>query len=284
MAITGTPNTIGTQLAAWAADEFDTEIDRLAYQRQKLVPYIARKKPPKASLSIPLHAHLTPSSIATTADMSGHALTFSANTETEKVITPGTVTLNVSINDHVAWRMMTDPTDTFKESIVMAMAQKEDQDISSLFPALTTNTAGSYASPFGKSDYLSLQASVKHGAGEYADEGLYFAYHNLVEDSVFNIDAFVSAAFRGVTKESPAVSGVIPMGFGVTFIPCGNINSPVAGQYANAIWARRAFAIAHNKRASVEAQRFGAANWLICTADYAYGTVRDAYAGLLKSA
>lgn len=284
MAITGTAQTPGASLSAWVQDVWDSEIDRLCYQLQKFVPLITEKKPLNNKLHIQLHGNLTPGTVASTADMSGHGLTFSANTETEKTITPGIVALNVSINDSVGWRMQNDPEDTFKKSIEMAMAQKEDQDLLSLIIALTTNTEGSYASPLSKSDFLSLQAKVKNGLGEYAGEGLNFIYHNLVEDSVLNIDAFVSASYRGVTQNGPAVSGNMETGFGTKFVPCGNVNSPAAGQYACSIFGKRAFAISRNKRPSVEVQRFGAANWLICTSDYGYSTVRDQYAGLLKSA
>jgi len=283
MAITGTTYNAGTTGVQWVEQVWDNEIDRAPYQRGKLLKLVREAKPLMGQLNVSKHANLTPSTLANTADHSGHGITFAANTETKFTATPSSIQLNLSINDEMLEQMSTDPESTFKTSIEMAMAQKVDQDLATLFPLFSTNVQGSYAAPLDKSAFLALMSQVKNGAGEYADLGVTFAYHTLVEDSVFNIDAFVSAAFRGVTSASPAATGQLPTAYGVNFVGCGNVGTS-GGGYANAMFVKRGIAISFNQKASVSTQRFGHALWLLCRMAYGYGTVRDGLCGLLKSA
>lgn len=282
MAITGNTYNPGTQGAAWVNEVWANTIDREAYNLAKIRPLILKQPALHKKLHIPKHAALSPSTIADTVDMSGHGLTFSANTEVEFTKTPHTVSLNVSVNDNQIGRMMVDPKDTLRTSITSALAQNVDQAIATLFAALTTNISGSYAAPLDLSTILEAKSKCRVGAKEYADDGqMNFVYSDTQEDSVLSIGNFVQAYVRG-DNENPAVGGKIIEAYGLRFVCTGNVQNS-GGGYNNCVFIQRAFVISFNQEPTVEAQRFGLATWLLGWSDFGTDTLRDGYAALAKS-
>lgn len=275
----GTVYTPGAAALAWVEQVWDKEIDVEAYERSVIRRFVTDKPKGAAQMNIRKHANLTPSALATTSDLGEPA--FSANTETVFTMTPSWIDLNVSVSDMVLARMMIDPSDTLKSSIESAIAQKIDQDLATLFAAFTTNISGNYASSLDKAKVLDAKSKVHAGAKEFGDDDLHFFYHHLQDDAVLNVDSFVNAQVRG-SGEKGAVSGRVGTGFGLQFHRTGNVRNS-GGGFNNAIIPKRALVIAFNQRLKVEAQRHGKANWILGGADYAVGTVRDAYCGLLKS-
>lgn len=275
----GTVFTPGGAGLAWVEDVWDKEIDVEAYERSVIRRFISDRPRGLGQMHIRKHGNLTPSTLATTADLGEPA--FSANTETEFTMTPNWVDLNVSVSDMVLARMAQDPSDTFKASIESAIAQKMDQDIATLFAAFITNISGNYASSLDKAKILDAKSKVHAGAKEFGDDDLHFFYHHLQDDAVLTVDSFVNAQVRG-SGEKGAVSGRVGSGFGLQFHRTGNVRNS-GGGFNNGIIPKRAIVIAFNQRLKVEAQRHGKANWILGGADYAVGTVRDAYCGLLKS-
>lgn len=283
MAITGsvyTPGSGGTG-NAWVNEVWANLIDREAYELAVIYPLIKEYPSLHGKLHIPKHAALSASTISGTTDMSGFGLTFSANTEVEKTITPSTVNLNVSVNANQIARMMVDPQDTLRTSIDMSIAQNIDQGVATLFQALSTNISGSYAAPLDKSAILEAKSKVKAGAKEYASDQINFCYHHLQDDSVMSIGDFVQAYVRG-DAQNPAVGGKIIESFGIRFYSTGNIRN-AGGGFNNCMFISRAFGISFNQKPTVKAQEDGLATWLLGWADYGTDTVRDGYAALLKS-
>lgn len=277
---TGSVYTPGTEAASWVAQVWDPSIEQALYFKSVILPILGPRKKLMQQLHIPVHGGFTPSSVAATADRSGFNLTFSANTETEVTVSPVGIDLNVSVNDNTVWRMMTDPTNTFRDSMEMAAAFKIDQDIFTLLAAATTNIEGDYATDTDKSGWLALKAKVRNSAKQFADEGTYAFYHPLQGDNINSISEFIAADIRG--QQGAAMSGKVVDAFGLKWKEAGAIANS-GGGFNNGIVVPRGIAVSFNKRPSVEMQRFGKAKWLLLDAEYGYSTVRDALLGLMKS-
>lgn len=287
MAITGSvyaPGSVssGTTATKWVAEEWAKRFDVQAYEKAAIWSKIDDVGRLGNRLHIPKHDNLTAASVGDSTDMSSFGLTFSANTEGEITFTPGTVNVNVSVNENVLQRMQFDPTDDLRQSMEAAVAQYIDQDVASLFSALTTNVVGDYASDIDLSKILEARSKVKAGAKQFADPGKYlFFYHHLQDDNVMSIGNLTQAYARG-DSQNPSVSGVIQEAYGIQFIPTGNVRSS-GGGFNNCLTIGRAFGIGFNSRPSVKAQPNGLATFLLAWCDYGKATKRDAYACLIKS-
>lgn len=289
MAITGSvyaPGSVssGTTATKWVAEEWAKRFDVQAYEKAAIWSKIDDVGRLGNRLHIPKHDNLTAASVGDSTDMSSFGLTFSANTEGEITFTPGTVNVNVSVNENVLQRMQFDPTDDLRQSMEAAVAQYIDQDVASLFSALTTNVVGDYASDIDLSKILEARSKVKAGAKQFADPGKYlFFYHHMQDDNVMSIGNLTQAYARG-DSQNPAVSGVIQEAYGIQFIPTGNVRSSGGGGgYNNCLTIGRAFGIGFNSRPTVKAQPNGLATFLLAWCDYGKATKRDAYACLIKS-
>lgn len=259
----------------WINEVWAKTLDRQAYEKDtiwkkfKQFDYLGNK------FHIPKHDNLTPASVADTTDL--YEPTFSSNNEGETTITPGAIRLNVAIDDRTLARMAFDPTDTVKESIIMAMNQKVDQDAAANFNSLTTNSVGAVGADLTFADVLAARSAVKAGAKEYADVGDYiFVYHVLQDDNIMGISQFTQFIVRGKT-DSAANTGYVGSGYGIQFVPSSNVYNTGAG-FANAMFVSRAFGQGWSIKPKVEVQRHGPANWLIGLADYGSAIIRDAYA------
>jgi hypothetical protein len=281
MAITGTPYTPGTEAVNWVAEVWDNEIEPALYFGSQLLPILTPRKKLMQTLHIPVHSGFTAGSVASTADRSGFGLTFSANVETEKTLTPVGIDLNVSVNDNTIWRMMTDPTSTFRMSVEAAADFKIDSDLFSLLAAATTNVEGSYATDTDKSGWLALKAKVRNAAKQFADNDTHAFYHPLQGDVVSQISEFIDASIRGAGSK-PAVTGKVVDSYGLIWHEAGTINDS-GGGFNNGIVVPRGIGVSFNKRPSVEMQRFGKAKWILMDAEYGYSTIRDQLLGLMKS-
>lgn len=284
MAITGsvyTPGSGGTG-NKWVAQEWAKRFDRQAYEKAAIYSKIDQVPKPGAQLHIAKHDNLTAATFGETSDMSSFGLTFSANSEGEITFTPGTVNLNVSVNANTMARMEFDPTDELRVSMEASVAQFIDQDVASLFSALTTNVVGDYASDLDLAKILQARSLCKAGAKEFADPGKYlFWYHHLQDDAVMSIGNLTQAYARG-DNQNPAVGGVIQEAYGIQFIPTGNVRNS-GGGFNNCLAVARAFGIGWNQQPTVKAQENGLATFLLAWADYGKATKRDAYAVLVKS-
>jgi hypothetical protein len=287
MAITGSvyaPGSVssGTTATKWVAEEWAKRFDVQAYEKAAIWSKIDDVGRLGNRLHIPKHDNLTAASVGDSTDMSSFGLTFSANTEGEITFTPGTVNVNVSVNENVLQRMQFDPTDDLRQSMEAAVAQYIDQDVASLFSGLTTNVVGDYASDIDLPKILEARSKVKAGAKQFADPGKYlFFYHHLQDDNVMSIGQLTQAYARG-DSQNPSVSGVIQEAYGIQFIPTGNVRSS-GGGFNNCLTIGRAFGIGFNSRPSVKAQPNGLATFLLAWCDYGKATKRDAYACLIKS-
>jgi len=276
-----TPYAPGGAGANWVNEEWLNELDIEAAERAKVYPLIRNEKAGHKKLHVPQRAMPSVTTAAETLDFT-EGMTFTGATETEKTITPATVYIAEAINDNQIDRMAFDPRDDMKQTYVLAVGQKVDQDVCSLFTSLTTNIAGSYASDLDQSTVLYAQALVEEGGKMYAEDGqIYFAYHHRQGDNIRSITPFISAEVRG-SNRSNAVTGKVDDVFGLKFIKTGNIRNS-GGGFNNACFIKQFAAIFFNKKPTPEAQRRGAGWQLFITADYGYNTIRDGYAALVKS-
>ena len=284
-----TPTTGGfyepTKAAKWIDQKWAKFIERAPYYRGVMLTRATEFEPLHGQFHLPQMGTFTPSSVSATTDMTNDGIVFSANTESEFTISPSTIILATSVNDNVMARAASDPRPPLRESFEMALGQKVDQDIFSLFDVSVLGNSGSYAAPLDKATILNIQARIETNAKEYADEGteIYFAFHPTNGPAVRSTSDFVSAYIRG-DSQNPAVSGRVIDAFGLSFVPSGNVRTNGAGTgYNNGMWIKKGIGFSFNIRPKVEAQRRGLGWWILSEADYGYGTVRDAYIGNAKS-
>lgn len=283
-----TPSTfyeVGTKAASWVSQVWAKTYERAPYFRGVLLSRSTEYEPLHGEFHLPQIGTFTPAAVANGTDLTQDGLVFSANTEGEFTVTPGTVMLNTAVNDNVLWRAASDPRSPLKDSFEMALTQKIDQDGFAKFNSAVLGAAGDYANPLDKSVILNCQARIESNAKEYADEGgeIFFAFHPNNSPAVRSTSDFVSAYVRG-DGENPAVSGRVINAFGISFVPSGNVRTNGGGTgYDNAMWIRKGLGYSFNKRPTVEVQRRGFGWWLISGCEYGWGVVRDAYIGTCRS-
>lgn len=274
-----------TNAAKWIDQKWAKFIERAPYFRGVMLTRATEFEPLHGQFHLPQMGTFTPTSVSSTTDMTHDGLVFSANTETEYTISPSTIILATSVNDNVMERAASDPKPVLRESFEMAMGQKVDQDIFSLFDASVLGASGGYGSVLDKSTILNVQARIEKNAKEYADDGqqIYFAFAPENGPAVRSTSDFVNAYIRG-DGQNPAVSGRVVDAFGISFVPSGNVRTNAgATGYNNGMWIKKGIGFSFNIRPRVEVQRRGLGWWILAEADYGYGTVRDAYIGNVKS-
>lgn len=283
-------NTINTPYAPgsagagyrWVNEVWGPSIERAPYELDPIVPNITTMEALHGKLHIPQHANLSPNSRDTTnsTDMTDN-LTFTGNVETELTITPGSVDLNVAVNEIQLKRMSIDPNDTLRTSIELAFTQKISQDVCTLFQVAVLGATGGYGAALDKSTIFNGKARLGKNTKEYGGAEIFFAFAHENEPAVLSTSDFISAYIRG-QGGGAATSGRVESAFGITFLKTGNVRN-AGGGYNNGMWIKKGLAISFNIKPYVKAQEHGHGIWLLGLTDYGYATVRDAYIGNCKS-
>lgn len=281
MAVTGTAyqTTTGDK---FLPEEWDA-IDVLAYEEAVFYNKITEHKRLYKKLHIPLHANLSRNTLSAGSD--GTGVTYSANTESEVTLSPGTTYIAVNTSIQMLDRMKEDPQDMFKRSMEMSIVEGIDSSVFSLVSALTTNTVGSGATQVSKSDITAAVQKLAAGAKMYfkpgQTDGIGILHVNQVNDFL-SISDITNAQMRG-GSETPITTGWIAKAFGVRWYESGNVNTSGGTAY-NVVFIPRAFAISFNQKPKVRRQDFELAHRIYIHSDFGYGTVRDQYAVKLETA
>lgn len=150
------------------------------------------------------------------------SVTYTANTETESVITPTVAAAGVLIQEDVALTSVVAAPSIYGPALAEAVYQKIDADGLALHASYTTNNRTD-AADFTEATFQALVADLLTNGGDKVMLGnLTGFYHPAKWDAIMQIGNFTNAMVRG-ENNGPAKTGVIGTAYGVNFVFTKNV-------------------------------------------------------------
>ena len=203
----------------------------------------------------------------------------SGHTEIDITAVPQTSYIYVRTNINAIARMVNDPTDIFRRSVEMSLAEGVDYVCAGKAIDLT-NVVGSNADnitePLLQDAIVKAAVSMKMEFNPGQDELLFGMHPNQIDD-ILGIANWVQAQVRG-DGENPVVRGMVLRANGVQFVETGNINSTGGNTYNNPIFVPNVtFGIGFNQEATVKMEDYLMEKRIVGWVDFAVLTLWDNY-------
>jgi hypothetical protein len=194
------------------------------------------------------------------------ALTFTAMTETEIVLTPTVSYSAIQIEEPVLLTAVADPVKIYAPALAEAIYQKIEVDGLLQYGDFSTNTVTD-AADFTEAAFQTLIAKMMSNGGDKVQPGqLTGVYHPLKWDAIFQLGNFTSAAVRG-ENNGPAKTGNIGMAYGVNFMFTKNVATSTT--LRNLILAKKAMILCRKNRPKIEMERTDLSTKVVASMMYA---------------
>lgn len=272
-----------TDINNWIRQVWQPEIGIATYEEMRVGNHFKRLEAPEGQINYRKHLNLQVNTLAASshgADYSaGAGLQASGSLEAVVSGTPQTSYVYVRVTLPAIARLMRDPTDIFRKSIEMALAEGIDVVCAALFADLTA-VHGAYTDNITEAvlqdAVVSCAVNMKSDFTPGQTEVL-FAFHPHQIDDILGITNWTHADIRG-DGENPIVKGMILRANGVRFIETGNIDDNGGTGFINGIFkADKTFGIGYNQETTVKYEEYLLEKRLIGWVDFAVLTCWEDY-------
>ena len=268
-----------TQAVAWIKDVWEPEIGIAAYEEMRVAPFFKRLQAIAGTVHYRKHANLQRQALANGASARLEQLTFSGQAETQVTKTPQTSYIAVSTNLNTIARLMDNPSDTFRTSIEMSIAEGVDVVAATAFDDLVT-VQGNGAAQVTEATFLDALVNLGEQAKSLwkpgTTRGVFIFHTRQVDDVLVSTQNWSQAQITG-RNETPISSGWLKSVYGCDFFETGNIQN-IGATFHNGLFVPElTFGIGYNQKPTIISQESGIAIVLIGWTDFAAMTLWDVY-------